>query len=397
MSTQTLRISPLALSIPNSKIREIAAMRPQIQDPICLYFGETNLPTPDFIRQAAVKAMEQGYLFYTPTAGYLELRTALAAEIGRLHGKSIDPESQIIVTDGGVLAAALALRVVLDPGDEAILISPVWPYLHSNLLLCRAVPRQIPLVETKSGFRLDLHAVEAAINEKTRVLIINSPNNPTGWVATRDEQQQVWKLCLEHNIVLIADEVYERLYYGEQGATAPSFIDLVDEWDHLIVIQSFSKTYSMTGWRLGYAVAGTRAIAAMTRVNEFTTTCASSISQRAGLAALRDGESYVCEMVGRYRANRDLCYSLAGRLPHVNAWKPEGAFYMLLKVDGLKDSLSFAKEVFRKTGVGMAPGVGFGAGGEGSLRLCYAAERELLREAFHRLQLYMESYRPGFF
>ncbi len=397
MSTQTVRISLLPLSIPNSKIREIAAMRPEIEDPICLYFGETNLPTPAFIRQAAATAMEEGYLFYTPTGGYPELRAALSAEIERLHGKSVDPGSQIIVTDGGVLAAALALRVVLDPGDEAILISPVWPYLHSNLLLCRAIPREIPLVETKSGFRLDLQAVEKAINKRTRALIVNSPNNPTGWVATRDEQRRLWELCLERNIVLVADEVYERLYYGEEGATAPSFIDFVDDWDHLIVIQSFSKTYSMTGWRLGYAIAGARAVAAMTRVNEFTTTCASSISQRAGLAALKDGESYIREMVARYRSNRDLCYSLATRLPHVRSWKPEGAFYMLLKVEGLKNSLSFAKEVFRRIGVGMAPGSGFGAGGEGSLRLCYAVEPELLTEAFRRLHAYMESYRPGSF
>ncbi|HEV8131351.1 MAG TPA: aminotransferase class I/II-fold pyridoxal phosphate-dependent enzyme [Acidobacteriota bacterium] len=408
MPTQTVRLSPLPLTIPNSKIREIAALRPEIADPICLYFGETNLPTPEFIRQAATRAMEEGYVFYTPTEGYLELREAIATEIERLHGKGIDCRNQIIITDGGVLAAALALRILLEPGDEAILISPVWPYLHSNLLLCRAVPREIPLIEADTGFRLDLNAVKRAINEKTRALIVNSPNNPTGWVATPEEQKRLWNLCLEHNLTLLADEVYERLYYGPPGPTArirglsegtpaPSFIDVADNWDHLIIVQSFSKTYSMTGWRLGYAVAGSRAIAAMTRLNEFTTTCASSISQRAGLVALQEGEGYVREMVARYKDNRDLCYSLAAALPFVRTWKPEGSFYMLLRFDGLKDSLVFAKEVFRRTGVGMAPGVGFGAGGEGSLRLCYAAEPGLLSEAFRRLQIFLQSYKPGSF
>jgi hypothetical protein len=397
MPAQTVRLSPVPLQIPNSKIREIAAMQPQIKDAIGLYFGESNLPTPQFIRQAAIDAMREGYMFYTPTAGYLELRQAIAMQNERLHGIRLDPETQVIVTDGGVLAAALALRILLDPGDEAILISPVWPYLHSNILACRAIPREIPLLETNSGYRLDVPAIEKAVNEKTRALVVNSPNNPTGWVITPDEQKQLWKLCLDRNLVLVSDEVYERLYYREEGKTAPSFLNIADDWDHLIVLQSFSKSYSMTGWRLGYALAGARAMAAMVRLSEFTTTCASSISQRAGLVALRDGESYVKETVAHYRANRDLCCELASRLPHVGFLKPEGSFYLLLRFAGLRDSLAFAKELFRTTGVGMSPGSGFGLGGEGSIRLCFAAEPDLLREAFHRLKSYMQTYRPGSF
>ena len=395
MPIQTVRLSPVTLQIPNSKIREIAAMLPQIKNPISLYFGESNLPTPQFIRQAAIDAINDGQTFYTPTAGYLELRQAIALQMEKLHGTRVNPETQVTVTDGGVLAAALALRILLDPGDEAILVSPVWPYLQSNMLACRAVAREVPLLETSSGYRLDVAAIERAISDKTRALVVNSPNNPTGWVITPEEQKQVWRLCLNRNVVLVSDEVYERLYYREQGKTAPSFLDIVDDWDHLIVLQSFSKTYSMTGWRLGFALAGERATAAMVRLSEFTTTCASSISQRAGLVALREGETFVKETVAHYRGNRDLCCELAARLPHVTFLRPEGSFYLLLKIDGLRDSLSFAKELFRKTGVGMSPGSGFGEGGEGSIRLCFAAEPDLLREAFGRLQPYMENYKPG--
>ncbi|MFB3817581.1 MAG: pyridoxal phosphate-dependent aminotransferase [Candidatus Methylomirabilales bacterium] len=381
------KLASSALQVPPSRIREIAEEAMKMEGVLKLYFGESNLPTPAFIKQAAAAALEEGYTFYSENAGLPALRQELAAYYRRLQGVTLDPAAELVVTASGVQALNVAIRCVLNPGDEALLLTPAWPNGAAIVRMDNAVPVEMPLRLRSGRYAVDFEALGAAVTPRTRLLVYTSPSNPLGWVATVEEQRQLLDFARRHDLWLLADEVYDRLYYAgqEPGAPAPSILRLARRDDAVLVAQSFSKTFCMTGWRIGWLVARQDVAERAAQLNEFIISHATSFIQRAALAALRDGEETVRQMLGHLRANRDFCLEALRRMPGVSVPAPDGAFYLFPRIQGLSDSFAFCWKLLKETRVGLAPGVAFGAGGEGSVRLCYAAERSILEPAMERL------------
>jgi aspartate/methionine/tyrosine aminotransferase len=377
-------VAASAVEIRHSRIRELAEVAMGMSGVLRLYFGESNLPTPDFIKRAAGRALADGYTYYTENAGLPSLRRALSAYYLRLHGIEPDPEREIVVTTSGVQALQVAIRCTLDPGDEAIVLTPAWPNGSSIVQMSNAVPRQVAQPMCGGRYTVDFDALEAAVTSRTRMLLYTSPSNPLGWVATAGEQRGLLDFARRHGLWLIADEVYERLWY-EGAAAVPSILRMTTRDDAAIVVQSFSKSYCMTGWRVGWLVARADLSERATQLNEFVTSHAPSFAQKAAETALGEGEPFVGEMVARLQENRDYCLSQFARMPAVTVPKPEGAFYLFPRIEGLSDSFAFCRRLLLETRVGLAPGVAFGAGGEGCVRICYAAENSILEPAMQRL------------
>ncbi|MCC6291262.1 MAG: pyridoxal phosphate-dependent aminotransferase [Bryobacterales bacterium] len=389
-------LSASARSVAHSRIRELAEIAMTMDGVAKLYFGESNIPTPAFIRAAAARAMEEGFTYYTSNAGLESTRQAMAAYYEAKHGVALNPAHEIVVTASGVQALNVAIRCTLDPGDEALILTPAWPNGASIVQMCNAMPVMMaqPLATSPSGamrYTIDFDALEAAVTPRTRLLLYTSPSNPLGWVATADEQRRLLEFTRRHKLWLLADEVYERLWYEGPalGAVAPSILRLATRDDSVIVAQSFSKSYCMTGWRLGWIVARTDLAARACELNEFIISHAASFSQRAAETALRDGEPFILAMLEQFRANRDFCLDVLRSLPGVTVPEPGGAFYLFPRISGLADSFAFCKRLLVETKVGLAPGVAFGAGGEGSVRLCYASERSVVEPAMERLAAFI--------
>jgi aspartate/methionine/tyrosine aminotransferase len=384
-------VSASALAVPHSRIRELAELAMSMDGVLKLYFGESNLPTPEFIKRAAQKAMADGFTFYTENAGLPSLRKALARYYQELHNVELDPAGEFVVTASGVQALNLAIRCVLNPGDEALVLTPAWPNGAANVAMANAVPIEIAQPLVGDRYQIDFVALEAAVTPRTRMLLYTSPSNPLGWVATVDEQRQLLEFTRRHGLWLIADEVYERLNYTGPKATmpSPSILKVANRDDAVIVIQSFSKSYCMTGWRLGWLVARRDVAARSTQLNEFIVSHAPSFTQRAGETALLWGENTLAEMLVRLKENRDFCLAALAKIPGVTVPKPDGAFYLFPKIAAAADSFEFCKRLLLETHVGLAPGVAFGAGGEGSVRICYAADRQTLQDAMARLSLFL--------
>jgi aspartate/methionine/tyrosine aminotransferase len=282
----------------------------------------------------------------------------------------------------------------VDPGDEALVLTPAWPNGSAILQMSHAVVREIPQPLVNGAYAIDFDALEAAVTSRTRVLLYTSPSNPLGWVATEADQERLLEFARRHRLWLVADEVYERLYYGDAPA-APSILRKCTCDDAVVVIQSFSKAWCMTGWRLGWLAGRRDLIARASQLNEFMVSCPVAFVQKAGEAALAQGEPSLHEMSARLRENRDLSLAELGCMPGVTVPVPDGAFYVFPRVflpstGGLTDSFAFCKRLLLETKVGLAPGVAFGAGGEGSLRLCYASDRDTLREALTRLKHFLK-------
>ena len=379
--------------VPHSRIRELAEVAMTMDGVLKLYFGESNLPTPDFIKDAAARAIREGHTYYTENAGTPSLRRALAAYYGRMQGLDLDPESRIVVTASGVQALNVSIRCVLDPGDEALALTPAWPNAASITAMCCARPVPMPQPLRGGRYEVDFDALEAALTPRTRLLIYTSPSNPLGWVATDEEQTRLLEFARRHGLWVLADEVYDRLYYsGERlGVPVPSILRKTTPEDAVIVAQSFSKTYCMTGWRLGWLVSRPDLVRKATQLNEFIISHAASFTQKAAETALAEGEPFILEMLARLKANRDFCLDALRRMPGVTVPSPDGAFYLFPKIEGLRDSFEFCRRLLVATRVGLAPGVAFGAGGEGSVRICYAADRAILEPSMERLGGFLAS------
>lgn len=380
-------------NVPHSRIRELAEVAMSMDGVLRLYFGESNLPTPDYIKQAATKALADGYTFYTENAGLPSLRRAIARHYQHWHGVELDPEREIVVTASGVQALNVSLRCMLDPGDEALVLTPAWPNGSSIIAMANAVARQIPHPLCGDRYRVDFDALEAATSPRTRLLLYTSPSNPLGWVATDEDQQRLLDFCRAHGLWLLADEVYDRLYYSvaRLGEPVPSILSKATRDDAVAVVHSFSKSYCMTGWRVGWLIARRDLGLKATQLNEFIISHAPTFAQKAGEAALEHGESELARMLERLKDNRDLCLTALRRMPGVTVPSPDGAFYLFPKIDGLTDSFEFCRRLLMETKVGLAPGVAFGAGGEGSVRICYAADRSILEPAMERLAKFLRA------
>jgi aspartate aminotransferase len=382
-----------AEKVPRSRIRELAEIAMSMDGVLRLYFGESNLPTPDYIKQAAARALEDGYTFYTENAGLLSLRRAIAENYRRLQAVALDPATEIVVTASGVQALHLGIRCALDPGDEGLALTPAWPNGSSIIMMANARVCQIPHPLCGERYRVDFDALEAAVTPRTRLLLYTSPSNPLGWVATDEEQQGLLDFARRHGLWLVADEVYDRLYYSgaQLGQPVPSILRKATRHDAVMVVHSFSKSYCMTGWRLGWLVARRDLAAKATDLNEFVVSHAPTFAQKAGETALAEGEGPLLEMLERLKQNRDLCLQALQGMNGVTVPKPDGAFYLFPRIEGLRDSFAFCRRLLEETRVGLAPGVAFGAGGEGSVRICYAAERSILEPAMARLTRFLNA------
>ncbi len=353
-----------------SKIREVANAGIGRDDVLAFWFGESDQVTPEPVREAAMRSLQGGETFYAHNLGLGELREQLAAYCSALHGP-VDVE-RIAVTSSGVNALMLAMQLLVDAGDEVAAVVPLWPNLTAQAQIMGARVRRIALRPSQGRWALDLDALLAAVTPATRVLLLNAPNNPTGWTLSRDEQRAILAHCRRSGTWIVADEVYERLYFGG-AAAAPSFLDIAGDDDRLVVVHSFSKSFLMTGWRLGWMVLPRGRVDAVGKLIEFNTSCAPVFVQRGALAALRIAPGFVPELRRHLQACRDRLVSQLGELPGVQLGLPPGGMYAFLRVHGQDDSLAFAKTLVREHGLGLAPGVAFGDEGEGWLRWCFAS------------------------
>ena len=387
---------PTIAQLPGSKIREVANAGLGRPDVLPFWFGESDEVTPLAVRQAAADSLLRGETFYSHNLGLAELREALRHYTAGLHG---DPgPDRIAVTSSGVTALMTSMQLLVEAGDEVVVVVPVWPNLPAQPAILGARVRRVALAPDATGaWRLDLDRLIAAVTPQTRVLLLNAPNNPTGWTLTRAEQQALLDHCRRTGTWIVADEVYDRVWFGEdvspqspaassveagspasggptRAPAAPSFLDIASPDDRLVVVHSFSKSFLMTGWRLGWLVLPRGQLDAVGKLIEFNSSCAPVFVQRGGLAALAMADDFVPGLIQRLKAGRDaLCPALAA-LPGVQVATPMGGMYAFFRVPGAADSLAFAKRLVVEHGLGLAPGAAFGDEGEGWLRWCFASQ-----------------------
>ena len=376
-------IRPAIADLPGSRIREVANAGLGRPDVLAFWFGESDEVTPLAVREAAAASLMAGETFYSHNLGLPELRSAIAAYASGLH-RPIGPE-RIAVTSSGVSALMVATQLLAGPGDEVVAVVPVWPNLTAQPAILGARVTRVPLRPLAGAWRLDLDELRSAVTERTAVLLVNAPNNPTGWTLTRAEQQALLDHCRRTGTWIVADEVYERVWFGD-GPAAPSFLDIAEAEDRLLVVHSFSKSFLMTGWRLGWMVLPPSQLEAAGKLLEFNSSCAPVFAQRGALAALVMADDFVPGLVQRLRSGRDVLHSGLLTLPGVQVAVPDGGMYAFFRVEGQDDSLAFAKHLVREHGLGLAPGVAFGPEAEGWLRWCFASQDTArLSEGLRRL------------
>lgn len=376
--------------IPTSLIREVAHAGMGKEGVIPLWFGEPTIPTPGFICDAACRALAGGDTFYQANRGLPELQSALCDYTNALYGTSIR-DDHVTVTASGMNAVMLALQSLIDPGDEVVTTSPIWPNLPAVPEILSGAVRTVPLVADIDEWRLDLDRLIDACGQRTRVILINSPNNPTGWTMNHQQMRDLLAFARARRLWIVSDEVYARIVFDRPAA--PSFLEVAEAEDPLVVVNSFSKTWAMTGWRLGWIIAPIKLGRTLEKLTEFNIAGPPGFVQRAGLEAICHGEPFVTETVQHYRRARDLVSVSLTEMPRVHLSKPEAAFYAFFRVDGMKSSLSFASSLLEETGVGLAPGAGFGSAYDDYLRLCFASSMPLLEKALDRLSHFLEHHR----
>lgn len=353
------------------------------KDIIHLDVGQPDFDTPEHIKESAEKALAEGITGYTSSTGTLELRTAISED---LRNKDIDRQpEEIIVTPGAKHAIFSAIAVTLDPGDEIIIPSPCWTY-EGMARIVGAEPIFVECSE-KDGFRAKSDELESKITSKTKALLINYPNNPTGAVLDEDELRKLADLAADNQLWILTDEVYDALTYGERSKSIASFSEVRDR---AIYINSFSKTYAMAGWRLGYAAAPDQIISGMVKIQQNSTTCAASFTQAAGIAALKGPQDCVRKMAKEYERRREVVIEGLNSIKGIRCIKPEGAFYAFPNVEGLgMNSVKLCKHLLKEVGVAAIPGSAFGPGGEGHLRISFANSMKNLKEAIERIKKFV--------
>jgi aspartate/methionine/tyrosine aminotransferase len=373
-----------------SQIREVAN-EGMGTDILAFWFGEPDEVTPTYIRDAAAASLAAGETFYTLNFGIPELREAIAAYVSRLH-RPVEP-GKIAVTASGMSALMLTVEALINPGDRVVCVTPLWPNLTEIPKILGAQVVRVPLSFGRDGWTLDLERLLAALSPGTRALIVNSPNNPTGWTLDRGAQLAILEHCRRLGIWIVADDVYERLYYtqaGEKTICAPSFLDLADPDDRVVSTNSFSKAWLMTGWRLGWIVAPPALMLDLGKLIEYNTSCSPVFVQRAGVVAITQGESTVAHTLTRFRHTRDLLVRELAAIQGIEVASPQGAMYVFFRIAGVADSLAFCKQLVRGARLGLAPGSAFGPEGDGFVRWCFAASEDRLAQGVRRLTAFLD-------
>ncbi|MDB5448923.1 MAG: pyridoxal phosphate-dependent aminotransferase [Phenylobacterium sp.] len=378
---------PEVLALRASQIREVANAALGRDGVLPFWFGESDQPTPAFIREAAAQALLAGTTFYTHNLGREDLRSALADYLGGLHGTPIGIE-RLGITNSGVNALMLAAQAVVSPGDKVVVVAPVWPNVAEIPRIMSGEVTTVPLAAGQGRWRLDLDRLMDALTPDTQALFLNSPNNPTGWILPAEDRAAILERCRAYGIWLVADDVYERLIFGP-GNSAPSFLPMAQDGDRVISTNSFSKAWRMTGWRLGWMVLPPALTAAVGVLLEYNTSCAPDFIQAAAVAALTQGEPHVAALRAELTAAKDQVLGALRQMPGVEAPEPDGGLYAFFRIAGRTDSVALARTLIAEAGLGLAPGGAFGEEGEGWLRWCFAARPEKNAAGLERLAGYL--------
>lgn len=377
--------SDRATGLSPSKIRDVAELGLGDPDVIPLWFGEAAWRSPGLAVEAAKTSLDREPAHYLPNNGHPALRAAIAAYLARLHGVEL-PVQRITVSASGMQGLALAAQSLVKPGDRVVTITPDWPNIAAAFSIAGGAVDKVGLHVETGRWSLNIERLLEALTPQTRCLVLNTPNNPTGWTLTAQDRQVILDHCRRLGIWIVADEVYNRLY--RHGPSAPSFVDVAKADDRIVAVNSFSKAWAMTGWRLGWMVTPPELEAPLAMLTEFNIACAPPFVQAAGASVLDAGDSFIEQQNERLSAGYDLVARRLGAMQGVEFIEPDGAFYAFFRVDGVSDSLQTAKDILRQTKVGLAPGIAFGEQGEGFLRLCYAQHAEVLNAALDRLEGY---------
>jgi aminotransferase len=382
-------ISKRVRSIRYSGIRKLFDLAQSTSGVVSLGIGEPDYKTPEHVIEAAKEALDLGYTHYTPNAGFLDLRKAITEKMKRENNIEADPETETIVTVGGAGAIFLATTVLLDPGDEVLIPDPGFVIYEPCVVMTGGIPVPVPVKE-KNSFRMLPCDIEDRITDKTRCIILNSPQNPTGGVLLEKDLKGIAQIAIENNLVVISDEVYEKLLYDE--ATHSSIGSIPEMAERTLTVNSFSKTYAMTGWRVGYAIGPPEVVGEMVKIQQNTVANAPAVAQRAALTALNGSQEFVSEMVKEYDHRRRYLTANLNNLKYISCTAPKGAFYVFADISksGLS-SMEFAEALLRVGKVATVPGAAFGELGEGYLRLCYATPLEKIGQALEGIEKTVES------
>jgi len=370
----------------DSPILEVWRTGIGVSDVIGLWAGEPDLPTPGFICDAATGALRAGHTFYTHNRGIPELRDAIARYLKRLYQMNIS-DNRIAVTTAGMNAVQIVCQALLGAGSKAVVITPSWPNVMRAMTISGAEVAEVSLKRNETGWSLDLDAVFDACTTGTKLLYLASPANPTGWTISREQAQSLLAFTRQRGIAILADEVYHRIVYGE--TVAFSFLQIAQPGDAVFVVNSFSKSWAMTGWRMGWLISPDWFLPTIEKLIQFNTSGGQAFLQYGGIAALDHGEEFVAEFARRCAVGRDLVTRRLSQMPRVREIPSNGSFYSMFEVDEVHDTLAFCKDAVAQARLGLAPGSAFGSGAETLIRLCYAKSPELLETAMDRLEAYL--------
>jgi aspartate/methionine/tyrosine aminotransferase len=384
------QLAPSAQSLPESGILKVFNYGRNREGLIPLWAGEGDVTTPPFIGAAANAAFMDGQTFYTYQRGIPSLREALASYFTNLYGRPFSPD-EFFATCGGMHAIQLAVQLIVSPGDEVLVPAPGWPNFAGAILSRGAVPRFVPMDFGAEGWALDLTRLFDACSERTRAIFINSPANPTGWTATDDELRAVLEFARSRGLWIIADEIYGRFYYDAE--LAPSFQTLREPDDRIVFVQTFSKNWAMTGWRMGWLQAPPELGQTIENLIQYNTSGVASFLQPAGVAALNDGDSFTLEQIARAAEGREIVCSALQSFDNLRFAWPKGAFYVMFGIEGEARSLDTAMKIVDEANIGLAPGSAFGEEGEGYFRICYQRSPDQLRTAMGRLGEWLNKQR----
>jgi len=379
-------LSPRALRAPESGIVEVVNYARGREGLIPLWVGEGDLPTPEFIARAASDALLRGETFYTWQRGIPELRAALSRYYARRFGAFL-PDEHFYVVGSGMQAIKLAIEALVSPGDDMVYLTPAWPNFAAAAELAGANTIAVPLDFAGGRWQLDLRRVEDAITPRTRVLFVNTPSNPTGWTATREDLASLLAIARRHDLWIMADEIYALYHYA--GGRAPSFLDVMEDGDRVIFVNSFSKNWSMTGWRVGWIVAPPEIGQVLENLIQYSTSGVPQFLQQGAVVALDEGDAFVQANIDKAARNRDIFCEALIATNRVETLKPDGALYAFLKIDGVTDSRLATLDIVDRTNVGLAPGTAFGPGGELFMRACFLRNSGQVAEAAERLARYI--------
>jgi aminotransferase len=387
--SDTARIARRVASLKPSGIRKFFDIAATMQDVISLGIGEPDFTTPEPILRAGVSSLQRGETHYTSNHGKLQLRQALSAHLQRLYGVGYDPQDEMVITVGVSEALYLTMTALLDPGDEVIIPTPCFVSYQPEVILAGGVPVEIP-TRMEDNFQVDPDRIRKAVTQRTKAIFVAYPNNPTGAVATREVLLEIARIAEEHDLILISDEIYDRLVYNFEHVCVPAFGE--ETRRRTVLLGGFSKDYAMTGWRIGYAAGPADIIKGMVRIHQYSVMSAPTTAQDAALEALVSGEEHVRRMVAEYDRRRRLMVDGFNRLG-LRTFEPKGAFYAFPQVTatGMDDEL-FCQKLLEEEHVAIVPGNSFGPGGEGFARACYATAYEKIEEALRRLEQFMTRY-----